>query len=683
MVRRLLSILILFLFPLVVFASADGPIGYTQKLIRSDYQEISFEVNISNLQVERVNVNAREFSRLVIRGSGVIGDVGSAQLPAIREFVWIPEGATVSLEVESPQESVINLPDLGYSRFVYPTQLPRPKIEGVNVEFAFDPNAYKVDKYLYVDPAKIVDEGYMRARRFVTVEIRPIAYNPVQGALFVRDRIVVKLKLKGADPVQTDQMLDRYDNYYHWLLSRSAFVNPDGFGSKQSVLIPTTPIGYLVIVPPDFMADATFNTYMSWLRQKGFYVTILSTADTTSDADNIKGWIDAAYQWDIPPAFVLLVGDIDNIGYFNDLAPSDLYFSTVAGNDYFPDIFVGRISVTNTTQLDNILNKLMAYEEVLWTVGDAWILKSSFLASMDNYQVSEETHDFVINTYLTPAGYSADKFYSHQGATAQQVLDAVNEGRSLVIYSGHGSEDSWADGPPIDSDQIRSLFNPVFPLVCSFACLTGNFVVPECFGETWLRIASGAIVFWGSSVPSYWDQDDTLERKMFEGFFASPGGVNLTWVEGMFQYGKLGVYAQWLGTDPNMVQMYFEMYNCFGDPSTDIWTASPVVLNLQIPKNVDPAQPLVVNVGLARALAGVTSGDAVLGSAFTDASGVAQIQLDPALEDGTQLVITVSGHNMKPFQANATVGNGSDDDSGDDDSGGNGNEGGGGGACGC
>jgi len=690
MSKRFLVAVLVFVLPLAVFAGVKNRGGYTEELLSSNYQEVSFEISLGGLKMQSVRANDFEFTRLFVQGAGVVGPVGTPELPVIRKLVWVPEGASISLEVETPKESALDLASAGFSDLVYPIQPPRPKIEGVEPGFAFDPSAYEVDEYLYSDGVKIVDQGYLRGRRFVTVEIRPLAYNPQQGTLVVRDRVVVRLKLHGADPAATDEMLDRYDNYYHWLLARSVFINPDGFGSKQFVTIPQTPIGFLVIAAPEYIDDENLNNYLTWRRQMGYHVTLLSTDETTGDANNIKGWIQGAYEsWDVPPTFVLLVGDTDRIGYFDNRAPSDLYFATVVGEDYFPDIFVGRFSVSDSVDLQNMVNKLMAHEHILWTTGDEWILKAAFMASTDNYEISEGTHEYVINNFLAPAGYFCDRFYTHTyHAKTAQVIAALNEGRGLAIYSGHGSEHSWADGPPLDEDDVEALVNPVYPLVCSFACLTGSYEVGECFGETWVRTTNGAVAFWGSSVTSYWDEDDILEKEQFEGFFANPAGVNLTWIEGNFQYGKIGVYEFWGDTDT--VERYFEMYNCLGDPSLDIWTAIPVTLAPDVPAAVDPAQPLVVNVGVERALVGVTSGDAVLGSAYTDASGVASIQLDPNLPDGTELLVTVTGHNLRPFQATSFVGESpaddDDDDSGDDDgSGGRGDDksGGDGEGCGC
>ncbi len=44
---------------------------------------------------------------------------------------------------------------------------------------------------------------------------------------------------------------------------------------------------------------------------------------------------------------------------------------------------------------------------------ETWIKKAAFMASSDNHQVSEGTHNYVIDTYLAPNNYTCDKMYSH------------------------------------------------------------------------------------------------------------------------------------------------------------------------------------------------------------------------------------------------------------------------------
>jgi hypothetical protein len=93
-------------------------------------------------------------------------------------------------------------------------------------------------------------------------------------------------------------------------------------------------------------------------------------------------------------------------------------------------------------------------------------------------------------------------------------LPAINEGRGWIVYSGHGSEESWADGPPLSQAQVYNLTKYCLSMGPQFACITGQYGRPECFGETWQRVYSGAVCFLGSSVSSYWDQDDILEKSI-------------------------------------------------------------------------------------------------------------------------------------------------------------------------
>lgn len=143
---------------------------------------------------------------------------------------------------------------------------------------------------------------------------------------------------------------------------------------------------------------------------------------------------------------------------------------------------------------------------------------------------------------------------------------AFNDGRVLGIYSGHGDVTYWADGPPFYQSNITALNNAGrYPFVCSFACLTGQYSADECFAETWHRaVARGAINVWASSVYSYWDEDDILEKRLLSTIFD----------DGYRSFGEAILRAKYLfltfyGSN-NGTRRYFEMYNLFGDPSVHL-----------------------------------------------------------------------------------------------------------------
>ena len=93
--------------------------------------------------------------------------------------------------------------------------------------------------------------------------------------------------------------------------------------------------------------------------------------------------------------------------------------------------------------------------------------------------------------------------------------------------------------------------------VCSHACVTGNYAVSECFGETWIREPNkAAIVFWGSSANTLWDEDDVLE-KLTLGYYFSYGPVAQ-----MTDNGKIGLHGHYGGGGYS--RYYMECYNSIG-----------------------------------------------------------------------------------------------------------------------
>ena len=171
----------------------------------------------------------------------------------------------------------------------------------------------------------------------------------------------------------------------------------------------------------------------------------------------------------------------------------------------------------NLTQLCNMIQKVIYMEN---GVNSLW-KKNVFMASTDNHTITEGTHNLVIDSFFVPDGFTVNtKLYSYYGATTAQVSQSIDSGKIFAIYSGHGSETSWADGPVFSQSNVNALNNTIFPFVYSFACITGSYHISgECFAETWVRSPKAGVIFWGSSVNSYWDEDDILERRIERALF--------------------------------------------------------------------------------------------------------------------------------------------------------------------
>ncbi len=72
--------------------------------------------------------------------------------------------------------------------------------------------------------------------------------------------------------------------------------------------------GYLIIVDDDFVDAIT--PLADWKDSKGFDVTVTLTSEISGGPtkENIKNYIVDAYNtWPVPPAYILLVGDVAQI----------------------------------------------------------------------------------------------------------------------------------------------------------------------------------------------------------------------------------------------------------------------------------------------------------------------------------------------------------------------------------
>jgi hypothetical protein len=529
---------------------------------------ITVTVTPAEIQYGQSRLAGQTFATVELNGEGCTTELGGAQLPTISRFFEIPQGSQPQLVVDSVTWETTSLAAEGLPSQILPVQPSLVKIPGASAEFTMNDAAYSMNSFTPSTVAQVSVLGEIRAYRMAFLEIFPVQYNPVTGELRIMTQCSLHLSLPGSDLVQTAERIDRYDTSSFDQIYNTMFVNAGALqgtprmGPKQE--------GYLIIVGDD-LYDAT-QPLVDWKDSKGFDVTVTKTSEIPGGVtkEHIKTYIKDAYEnWTIPPTYVLLVGDVAQIPTWTGTQTgtcTDLYYVTLDTGNYFADVIISRFSGSTPEQITNMVDKTIYYEQGVFP-DDSWIKKATFMASSDNYQVSEGTHNYVIDTYMTPHNYTCDKLYCHTyGATTSQVTAALNDGRSLAIYSGHGSTDSWADGPPYSQSNVNALTNDgMYPFVCSHACLTNQFTVGECFGETWVRAPhKGGVAFWGATDYSYWDEDDILERSMFKAWFDD--GIET--IGGMTNMGLYYLYQHYSGG--GMTLYYFEEYNVLGDSSVKV-----------------------------------------------------------------------------------------------------------------
>ncbi len=635
-------------------ASANNWISHNKPLVEvaeSNWDTIEIEVVIDGFQNRDLKTKGGIFTQLSLDDNAFKGEEGEPRLPVIRKLVEVPYGADVTLDYQI--ESIKTI-DLGAYQLI-PVQPPIPKLPGAleAAEFKMDSRVYRQNRFLSEPEVRIQDIDYMRGHRLVVLEISPVSYNPGHNLVQYSARMSIRLNLQDADQELTAMKDYRYYSAPFEMFFEANVINHGSYRDRSFTFPPPASVGYMILNIAAY--TEAIQPLVEWKTVQGYDVTVVdvpSGATTTT----IKALIQNAYDnWLNPPSYVLLNGDTDTLpaysGESSGSADDNQYTELEGVGFYTPDVMIGRFSVRSVTDVQNILTKSLQWD--MTSMPDTSYLKDSlFLASSDHGSMLEGTHEWSWNNHIKPYDQLRNIYhpvYERQGGNTTHFAANVNEGRSLVNYSGHG----YGDGSGtacikfVHSD-VQALTNAnKYPHVMVFACGTNLHNQTISFGERWLLEANkGSVSFWGTSDSSYWDEDDDLERAIYQTQNQDyQYSLSAMYFSGLYKIYQAGYSS---------AAYYYDIYNLMGDPSLPIHGRIPMVPVIDAPVNTTPnPQTFTVTIfddnGPAKyALVAIHDGVELLGSAFTDETGEAAIYIDPS-SPGTA-VITVSGRNLETTQ---------------------------------
>ena len=226
------------------------------------------------------------------------------------------------------------------------------------------------------------------------------------------------------------------------------------------------------------------------------------------DANAIKQFIGYAYHhWTAPrPRFAVLIGEgtDDPLGPIGSVpsihvpvkfgptpfvvAAQDAWYGLVDGNDLLMDVAVGRIAVSSNAQLSNVVNKIMAFE------GASIVSNALLVADNDGKIDFIGSSDTNIDAHLAAAGYSRVKVHLPNANARSTIQSAINNGRRLVTYMGHGAVDRWSAQNIWNTNDVLNLNNTIYPVVAIFSCNNGSFVhrTENSLAEVFIEAPRGA-----------------------------------------------------------------------------------------------------------------------------------------------------------------------------------------------
>lgn len=581
-----------------------------------------------NFEVEKVNVSKTkvagyEFSKLDLVGvdsyTGILYERGLPEIPVIRFYVNAESEQDIQVYVGSNKGLTEEIAPLPLE--LKPSQDSVPKIKGATVPFV----KYDLDKdnSFWPEAQFAVDfAGSVRGKSKWLVTLYPVSYNATSGEYKTLNHFEVKV------------------------------LNPS-FKSKDADKKDTM----LFVVGKKFKNTAAIKKYAAFKNQQGLAVKTLVFGEDATDDVTLRKAIQNVYN-DSATAlkYVFIVGDAEDVASHKAAAltvgVTDHYYRAIDTDNYDadmngPDVGVGRITPKDETELNKIIEKFIKYQTGIFA-NEEWLKHPAFIATDDRYQVAEGSHNHVIDNYTSKAGYNGvfpnnpqlggDKLYAITYKVSNPtVVSTVKTGRFLVNYSGHGATTYWA-GPTVTQDDVRSIGQTdAYPFVIGNACITGQFTIPESFGETWIK--NSAIMYWGSMDSSYWDEDDILERAMADRIFRDQ---NREFAE-VTNYALGEVWKFYNGA--NRSKYYWETYVTFGDPSIHLRANPSKVLKVEgqteLPYGEDKA---IFNVSLENgtpvkgARVALTLGERIVSVANSDANGVVTLSI-AGVDVGSKLVL--------------------------------------------
>ncbi|MDO9171441.1 MAG: C25 family cysteine peptidase, partial [bacterium] len=642
------AVLLLSLQVLAAVASAawvatdGGAVALPQVVATGAADVVTLRIEVPGYDLEGALVDGRPYAKLGLPGEAWLMEKGLPELPMICRSVAIAGTGVPVLRVVASEwtETAVDpvLPSKGH--------LTRD-LDPAGIAFTFD--ALYRDGGVYPrETASLGDPYIVRDERGVALRVVPFQYDAGRGVLRVLRSMTLEVvtkgtgglnELAGAGAAAVDPEFAR--------IYRGLFAN---YGADKYVAIGTT--GRMLVVTADAYQGA-LAPFVAWKQQKGIPVEMITMSSVGGTAAGVQNAITSRYGSADGLTYVVLVGDIADVptrvGSYES-ADSDPTYAMVAGSDLYPDLFVSRISASNVGEVQLQVAKFVRYERDPDTGAAAeWYHKGSGLASNEGTPTDYERCNLLRTDLLAYTFTQVDQIYQPTGTTAM-ISAALNEGRSLVSYIGHGSGTSWSN-PPFANSNVLALTNGwKQPWLLDVSCSNGDFSTAVCFAEAWLRAGSvaqpsGAVGTYSASTLASWVPPCEMQAHAVDLLVAEQANI----LGALYYYGGMQVLDTYpTGEGPKLI----EQYNIFGDCSLMVRTDAPLeIAPSHLPVVQLGAPGFQVDVGVPGAVACLSRDGVIHGTAVADAGGLADIVLDIPVTVPGDMTLTVTGYNLTTYQA--------------------------------
>ena len=401
----------------------------------------------------------------------------------------------------------------------------------------------------------------------------------------------------------------------------NALNRPETLGLVGHNDLLSEPAEYLIIADPAFIPAAgdgnhPLRRYIAHREAQGWTIRVLSIDDIQAHyaggmalPEAVTNFLKAADKW-FEYTHVLLLGD-DNYDYLDKLGHGSLSFvpTVYTKTAYIPhtpsdglltdldgdgvsDKAVGRWTVRTLTDLKVMVDKTLAWENSFdgpqHSRSAVWVTDSedpnvpSFEAQAER-MIKELVVPQADGSELPWPAENIDRVYidaveSESGKSVsdtarEQMVLAIEEGKTITGFSGHGSPSTWTFQGLLRPEDVSLIDNEGKPtLISTLTCYTSYFVSPttdtlahrlmkgyrvDADGEEIPGVANGAVAVYGAATLSGYHENELVAKAIMQAQLqdrATLGEAVLTARRKAAELGLTDVVLNWaLLGDPTLV----------------------------------------------------------------------------------------------------------------------------------
>lgn len=262
---------------------------------------------------------------------------------------------------------------------------------------------------------------------------------------------------------------------------------------------------YLIISSDNYYDSSSLNKFILF-REQEFNVQVVKGTSIGATKDDYRNYIR-----NLMPDYVLLVGKygdfpVHTVPYTKEVESYNYYVASSITGHPNQDIPLGLFFAENETELENIVNKTISFENNFISYPKSYYAHAGSIEALPPWplEFNEEILTEMNTRYFAPESYTFTLATANDDTPndAWTDIDQINNGIRYMIYHGHGNVNKWSFG--LGAVGVPQLTNTIYPVIFSFSCLTGTFSgnvdmnTHDCFAQKITASEHGAVAFFGA-----------------------------------------------------------------------------------------------------------------------------------------------------------------------------------------